>query len=329
MKRIVTIFLALVFIGGGVYLSAKPQGNFMVTINCALGKAKSPDKKLETLVLKTLKQYYKPGLFMINSNRKYYKNICNRADDSFLNFLEKDKSSEAVINRLHVIVHEEGHAFNWLNFYQTNFIRTGDYYGTQFALIRGKTCSNGWYCEKKPSFYFEDKGVLFAENIKSFPPKEMADSIKEPWAREGRFTVYVSGEDGEYGQSLGINWLLDEYHAYYHGDSATLSLARSGVKLENNAIQKSYLEFTYYMLHYFIFAEKKHPKVFKQIMQSPGFLKVFIAIHDRYQVVFMEMTEEENLWNYDEAKKKKYQEAISNAPYSTMMERIRKKATSR
>jgi len=312
------------------FLSSRPQETFASMIVCSLGKAKKPDAQNEKKVLELLKKYYLPGYFMIDANRQYYTEYCGRADDSFLNLLSSD---QPILKKFSTIVHEKAHSFHSIYWNHSHAKGKTTKSGYPAVLVPSRICQDGniiWPCDQKHSFYFEDLGVLYSERIQSFPPKTIANSVTVLPLSKGRFEIYIAGIGGEYGQDQGINWMLDEYHAYYHDNSATLALARAGVLPEPNTYYLSYFEFTYFILHYIVYAQTHDSKLYKRIMSSPGFLSVFVTIHDRFEKVNQQMQENPQLKKTFFPKVQntiaEYQKILSDKPYSSMMKKIRKRS---
>jgi hypothetical protein len=216
----------------------------------ASGLAAAGDK--ETL-LSLLKKYSPDGYYIVDTYEK-------KAEGS--DFMEYwDASSEdARWDSYNTIVHETAH-------------------GVMAALA-------------KPNSLFipasRASGVM-VPLTETFFSREMVDTFPKE-LRTFRFGTYVDCSQDDLGsQALGAYGLLDEMTAYYLGTKASWDLLPhfeaqgaaapwSSFFQAVNGTLYGILEFKLYTLKYLMFAEKKHPEVYRKIMANRDFSSAFLAV---------------------------------------------------
>ncbi len=140
-------------------------------------------------------------------------------------------------------------------------------------------------------FFIDTKQAVLVTQTKTFPSKEIAQIIPKE-LRTFRFATYVSPSQKSQGTQLeGVYGLLDELNAYYQGLKNSLNLYEYYTKetkqapsdwfnffTELDATYYAYTEFKFYILKYMIWAKKRHPMVYRSILNNQPFREAYNAI---------------------------------------------------
>ncbi|TAF63040.1 MAG: hypothetical protein EAZ55_14595 [Cytophagales bacterium] len=137
--------------------------------------------------------------------------------------------------------------------------------------------------------YTQNQSYLLIQFQEVFPSRELAALIPTS-LRTFRFDTYINSSSKILGtQQFGIYGLLNEWNAYYQGTKASLQLYDYYAKQNNNQAWLDYMqnvegtlyayqEFKFYILQYLLYAQKKHPIQYKQIIENTNFKQAFVFV---------------------------------------------------
>lgn len=165
-------------------------------------------------------------------------------------------------------------------------------YTQRLAYQKLKETPHLYNRNKRYSLFFinANKSILVTQT-KTFPSKEIAQIVPKK-LRTFRFATYVSPSQKSQGTQLeGVYGLLDELNAYYQGLKNSLNLHEYYTKetkqtptdwfnffTELDATYYAYTEFKFYILKYMIWAKKRHPMIYRGVLNNQSFKQAYNAI---------------------------------------------------
>jgi hypothetical protein len=194
--------------------------------------------------------------------------------------IQKD-DRENFYSTLEVSVHETNHKFSSLNLLGTTPNSIQEQYLVEGEIIKVQHGSS----------------PIKTETVTGTLPVRL---------RTFRWGTYVSPNAIPTANQHGIYGLLDEFNAYYRGLKAVYecfpclseldgfrdeNVARSYVSAlaTDGSSAGAFYEFKYWILRYLVYAKEKAPAQYRSIMQNGNFLKVFLYIHDNFELLVEEM----------------------------------------
>ncbi len=163
-------------------------------------------------------------------------------------------------------------------------------------LYRTKTNPKRYRYAQYYAFYLNRRKTLLLRLRKVFCSSEIIYLIPAKF-KKSRYRVYIEGKGFYKNNSTqvnGIYGLLDEYNAYYWTMKVMLGyynyFKKKGLNRKNLYMferllisdYKPWFEFRYYILTYLIHAKRKHPKVYKALMNDKQLRNIFTAIDDNF-----------------------------------------------
>jgi hypothetical protein len=242
------------------------------------------DPSPRRLVLDTLKSYSPTGYHIVSAYDGAPEEISmagsrlRMSKTDFMTYVRGAAMPE-MASWLNVTVHEMCHGYTGRMAYHLAPER-------EIAVYPGDRCL---------AFYIDGDEDILVRITRVFPSKEMAHTFP-PGIRTFRFATYVDSTRSNMGTQVnGVYGLLDELNAYYHGTRTALDLlpfykkqSRQDAQLwraffnQVNGTYYAHLEFKLFILRYLIYAEEKHPEIFRGIMENVEFGKAFAAIDNNF-----------------------------------------------
>ncbi|MES0491908.1 MAG: hypothetical protein ABUK01_18075 [Leptospirales bacterium] len=279
------VIVGYVSAGGGTHIQE-------ITCDTRFGwYTKKSYKKEDFERLKTLVQKYGEGggytvMYLINRAKKY----CKKESDGLMTWAEMDEKGFALSSA----VHEETHAFTGSAKY--------DMLGKHISK-RGNTIAfevpNGGIS----SFYLDGWGIHHLFRTKYYDSKKMTAILPAKKFKGLRYDTYIVGGEYSVSRQFGIYGLLNEYHAYYHGNKINHGMNEDGVYKDLSNAYTAFPEFTLFILKYMQFAKKRYPAIYKTMMKEKETLETFIRIHDKFEPIFCDLALSKNefdksIYNY-------------------------------
>lgn len=237
----------------------------------------------EKKALNLLKKYNPEGYYIINTTSNVpnsYKfgstSITMGKNYGFAMYIRGNTTAD-IIKSLNTVVHEMTHD------YTSRLV---------YKIMKEKNMKpDGRYIV----IFIQGKENILIKETETFPSKELVKQIPKN-LRTLRFNTYINTDEKILAtQQSGIYGLLDEFSAYYHGTKTSYDLYNyylQETKKTNqdylnymqdfNSTFYAYLEFKYYILKYLIYAQKKHPKIYQDIIANKSFKSAFLKIDKLY-----------------------------------------------
>ncbi|MDH5655079.1 MAG: hypothetical protein OEZ34_04190 [Spirochaetia bacterium] len=171
-------------------------------------------------------------------------------------------------------------------------------------LLRGNTI-------KMPtSIYIKKQDFLFVHPSEIFPSKKilpfLPDYLKvKNLPSSARIDIYINSKTPyDSTQNLGIYGLLEEFSAYYQGMKAMHDIRKYYANDSHHSSKKtsaiSYLalpfgniysgrEFKIFILTYLTHAKRKHPEVYKGILNNESFIKAFFEVDQNFENLIIDV----------------------------------------
>lgn len=238
------------------------------------------DPSPRRLVLDTLKSYSPTGYHIVSAYDGAPEEISmagsrlRMSKTDFMTYVRGAAMPE-MASWLNVTVHEMCHGYaGRMAYHLASERKTAIYPGDRYL-----------------AFYIGGDEDILVRITRVFPSREMAREFSAG-IRTFRFATYVDSPRSNMGTQVnGVYGLLDELNAYYHGTRTALDLlpfykkqTRQDAQLwrsffnQVNGTYYAHLEFKLFILRYLIYAEERHPEIFRGIMDNEEFGKAFIAI---------------------------------------------------
>ncbi|MES0492092.1 MAG: hypothetical protein ABUK01_19040 [Leptospirales bacterium] len=285
-RRFRQFILPGIFIVGVVYFMAEPvranSGGYVSGKDCVNyilpEKPKNNDallKKIKTILQEKDKQGYMAIQFVSSFSKKY----CKENANMYLQYINNE-FYDNLENALQTVVHETYHTYTTTYGLLLN--------GKVIAPPEGASGVPGnvvWIRSKYPAyaFYFMDSGHHTVRLTRTFAAQELVPQIPKEF-RTFRFDPYIDPESSSTStQEYGVYGLLDEFHAYYHGFITGHNVMDKSSINTFNVHGAPFYEFKFFILKYLIYAQKKHPEIYKEIINNADFKKVFLNLHDKFE----------------------------------------------
>ena len=192
--------------------------------------------------------------------------------DDFTSMITDGTDDRAIVRSLNTVVHEECHTLTYLApvLLKEKFGRESD----EFHRVNYEHLENGRF--------------ILVRRTPTFPSREMIPAIPES-LRTLRFGYIDTDNEIQTTQNQGVYGLLGEFDAYYQGTRASYDLLSYYQKLGKNADWHDYfqgvngtlygcLEFKFFILNYFAFAEQKHPDLYRAFLQNKNLIAAFLEL---------------------------------------------------
>jgi hypothetical protein len=228
------------------------------------------DAFLKKKTLELLDAYCPDGSKIVRMCMPLYPKI---AENEFMTMID-GSDERACLNSLNTVVHEENHLAN-------TFI------GREVLKEKFGKFSDVFY--DYDYYYLKNDRFSLMHKTPTFPSIEMVPSFPER-LRTFRFDTYINTQNTlQSTQNEGIYGLLDEMNSYYQGTKAAYDLLGYYEKKGEDAKWHDYfggvnsshygcLEFRLYILKYLMFAEKKHPDIYKGILNNKTWCGTFLEV---------------------------------------------------
>lgn len=234
-------------------------------------------------IMQLLKDYSPTGYYIVNQYEtapedvefQRWKTKFKKSD--FMSFVRGDAIQD-LLRSINTVVHETAHSYILVKSYQLCKDRKG-------KSIPGYD-----------AYYIGNETNITVKITPIFNTTEIIGSIPES-LRTFRFKTYVSDESDKNirSKTAGVYGLLDEYHAYYHGNKAAFDLypyyrdkmPETPEKWHNyfygvNGTFAASMEFEFYILKYLQYAKANYPKIYRDILRNKDFCAAFFAIKQNH-----------------------------------------------
>ncbi len=234
-------------------------------------------------ILQILKDYSPTGYYIVNQYEtapeevefKEWKWRIKKHD--FMEFVSGDTIVD-LLRSINTVVHETAHSYTLVKTYQ---------------LCKDR---NGKSLPNYDAYYIGNETNITVKKTPIFNTTEIMGSIPES-LRTFRFKTYVSDSSDKNIRSKthGVYGLLDEYHAYYHGNKAAFDLypyyrdkmTESPEKWHNylygvNSSFAANMEFKFFIIKYLQYAKANYPKFYRAILRNKNFCAAFWAIEKNH-----------------------------------------------
>ena len=173
--------------------------------------------------------------------------------------------------------HEETHAFTSSAHYDMLGKHTGTSRGTVYFEIPSGNYS---------SFYLKGWGTHHVKRGPLFDSIKITKLLPAKKYKGLRYDTYIIGSKYSSSRQFGIYGLLNEYHAYFHGNFLALNMEKAGVYKNHSNDYTAYAEFTLFILKYLELAKKEYPRVYEATMNNKLLMETFVRIHDEFEPIF-------------------------------------------
>ena len=246
----------------------------LISVTAVLAKTINNPKEF---IMDTMKKYSTTGYHILHETSvapcEYdtgdYTISTGSAD--FMMYVDSREETD-IIHLLNLIVHEMCH----------------DYTSRMIPVIsKGSILDFRGYF----AFYIGDKETVLVKKTGTFKTFEMASSFPSD-LKTFRFEQYIGTDGDNFGTQVnGIYGLLGEMNAYYHGTKAMMDMIpyfKNSMPRTRKTWEK-YLENTgdslfgcieqkMFVLRYLLFAEKKHPEIYRDIIANKEFREAYTKI---------------------------------------------------